>query len=418
METMTLNNSSKGKTALSVIGVIVSAVLFFAMIAIIACWVYVRKHPECLPTTASVSYVNDVVDENGNKMSFIEVEYWKNKNNTGTEVFEFILNGNTDWENQKVLTKGVQFVAKDGANDGLKGFKKYCYDKQDGVAWKSVSELDRDTVLFNKLGDDYFAIQLDGSQTYYEEKVTFNSFMKGVGRILVPSMWNKGVKFTESVKHTTYEDLNKMFVTMAQNLSTANVKNGEYKMSLVDLSDYFKLTKYNAQKKQFEDCELQTWNIDYFTCTVRVHEDGLKMASESRFGEVADDNTYISDSYQSESYGTVLAIPTLSVDDFTWEYYDSFRLQLKRDNYVVREYKDVLVPTIKESVLTELLSKGVEEVRINFYMPLLDGYVLHPNTKTVIIFSDFITKVTNKTIKMNVISTECTAKVITAQKGV
>lgn len=209
-----------------------------------------------------------------------------------------------------------------------------------------------------------------------------------------------------------------MFVTMAQNLSTANIKNGEYKMSLVDLSDYFKLTKYNAQKGQFEDCELQTWNIDYFTCTVKVHEDGLKMASESRFGQVSDDNTYISDSYQSESYGTVLAIPTLSVDDFTWEYYDTFNLQLKRDNYAIKEYKNVLIPTIKESVLTELLAKGVEEVRINFYMPLLDDYVSYPNTKTVIIFSDFITKVTNKTINMNVISTECTAKVITAQKGV
>ncbi|MDY5345903.1 MAG: hypothetical protein SPG87_05825 [Eubacteriales bacterium] len=404
METMTLNNSSKGKTALSVIGVIIAAVLFFAMIAIIACWVYVRKHPECLPTTASVSYVNDVVDENGNKMSFIEVEYWKNKNNTGTEVFEFTLNGYTDWQNKTILKKGVQFVAK---NDGSGEYSKYYYDKQGDISWASVNKLNRETKLFVNIDSDMYAVSLSGEEVYYEDTVTFNSFMKGLGSLITPSRWSKGVTFKESVKKTTYKDLDGMFVTMSQKLSTSNVKNGEYKMSLVDLSNYFKLWRYDADNQKFNDCDVQTWNIEYFTTTVRVHDNGLKNAEESQFGEVAQQNDYVSESVETEFYGAVYSYPTLTVDDFTWEHYEVYQLDLKKYTQP-RIIKNVYVPTIKDDVKKSLQDKGIKSVYVKFDTELLG--IENSKTATVLQFNDFM-----GTIVAN--EYECSAVTVYLERG-
>lgn len=407
------------KSLLSALGIILAGIMLFAIILVISVWVYVKKHPECLPTTASVSYVNDVVDENGNKKSFIEIEYWKNKDNTGTECFEFILNGYTDWENNSVLIKGVQFVAEAGANDGLDGFKRYDYDKQGDVAWSAVKELDRSQKFFINIDDTSYAVSLDGSESWTTEEVTAKSFFKGLGSLFIPSLRQNGdITFKEEIKHTTYADLNKMFVTICQNLSTSNVKDGEYKMSLVELSDYFKLWEYDVNKQKFIDCDSQTWNIDYFTTTVKVHNSGLKLASESRFGSVKNDNEYVSENLEQKEYEGIYYVSTLTVDDFTWEYYDTFKVQLKNDEYSIRDYNNVLIPTLKASVLSELKLNGVEKVKVDFNVLLLENLISYPKSCHVLIFNDFLTKTSIETINLECIACSCNVDYVMLKKGV
>lgn len=378
MNELTLQGNVTAKRAILVI---LAVILIFGCAVTIAFWFYVRKHPEILPTTVSVSYVGEVVDKDGEAHSFIEIEHWTNKNNNGTEVYEFTLTGYTDWKKGGVLSKGVQFVKEDGANDGLYGFKKYSYDRQKDVAWSSVTELNREQMLWADIDGTYYAISLDGSQKYYTEETNVASVLGGV-RDWFKSWVNpkQEVKFTTTVEHTTYEDINKMFATMLTKLSTSNVANGTYKMSLVDLSNYFKLQRYDKEKAKLVDCDCQTFNIEYFKSKVTVHDDGLQTSRDSSFGMVADKNDYLASEANGffADYGTSFVTPTLSIDDFTWELYDNFNMYLKSNDYIVDSYKNVAIPTIKKEILRTLKENEITKVKVDFDLSLFakKGYTV------------------------------------------
>lgn len=375
--------------------VFLSIVILFVCCLTIAFWFYLRNHPELLPTTVSVTYVGDVVDKDGESYSFIEVEHWTNKNNNGIEVYEFTLTGYTDWQKGGVLSKGVQYVAESGFNDGIEGFSKYSYDKQKDIAWASVTELNREQMLWADIDGTYYAISLDGSQKYYTEETNVASVLGGVRDWF--KSWVKAdqeVKFTTTVEHTTYEDLDTMFETMLKKLSTSNIKNGTYKMSLVDLSNYFKLQRYDSEKAKLVDCDSQLFNIDYFNCKVTVHDDGLQTSQDSNYGMFANDNNYMAAESNNlyADYGTSYITPVLSIEDFTWKIYDEYKVYLAENDYIVESYKNVAIPTIKSDVLNVLKSNEITKVKVEFDLSLFlkKGYTV----KNVIAFSGWCGELT------------------------
>ena len=129
------------------VGVFLATVFVFVCACVIAFWFYLRQHPELLPQTAIISYVGSITDNDGEERSFIEIQHFEDESGSGVEMYELILTGYTDFEKSGVISKGVQFVETEGANDGLTNFKKYYYDRQKDLSWQAVEVLDRETLL-------------------------------------------------------------------------------------------------------------------------------------------------------------------------------------------------------------------------------------------------------------------------------
>lgn len=348
------------------VGVFLATVFVFVCACAIAFWFYLRQHPELLPQTAIISYVGSITDNDGEERSFIEIQHFEDESGNGVEMYELILTGYTDFEKSGVISKGVQFVETEGANDGLTNFKKYYYDRQKDLSWQSVEVLDRDTLLWVEIAGEMYAVSLDGKKSGTYEEYTVGSVLNGIGGWFRSWFTKEDVKFTETKTWTTYKDLDDMFIEMCSKLSTSNVKQGSYTMSLVDLANFFKLQRYDEDKKSLVSCDKQTFQSEYFKTKVNVYTDGVKVATQSYFDIIANDNEWVSESInaEKEDYSKVEVYPTLLASDFDWNFYKSYTLA--SSNGINVTLQNVFIPTIKEEVLTSLKAEKTSAVKIDF----------------------------------------------------
>ena len=142
--------SAKGEKAAITITTIILSILAVLSVFVIAAWAVVSL-ADIGPENTAQAYVSTVTTADGSERYFMELEYWENADGKGKEVFEFTFNGYTDWQQQAVLGKGVQYVANEGAS-GLPSILSggnwsqafYDYDERYNTAWASLEGEDLD----------------------------------------------------------------------------------------------------------------------------------------------------------------------------------------------------------------------------------------------------------------------------------
>lgn len=351
-------NGGKGEMVAITITTVILCILASLGLVLIAAWAVVSLS-DLGPENTAQAYVSTVTTATGEERHFMELEYWENADGKGKEVFEFAFNGYTDFKQQAVLGKGVQYVANDAgglASILTGGWSQifYDYDEQNSSGWVSLEgeQIGIGDGMFISIGDDTYQLRMEGK--WYESVETFN-LIKSVGSVFRNLFTDiDGFSRRESwydtkvIEHSyTMQDFyNDLIRSMMQNTTGY----GSTVCNLVDLAKYFNLYKLDENNNPVLVTDA-TDNSIFFSIKVTKHYEGLRRAAESNFGMLLGDPSFTtvdSDNYYND-YSSTAVLPTLTGSDF--DYYE-----LGTGGYIA---------FVKQSVVDELKIAGVEEVAVD-----------------------------------------------------
>lgn len=352
--------SAKGEKAAITITTIILSILAVLSVFVIAAWAVVSL-ADLGPENTAQAYVSTVTTADGSERYFMELEYWENADGKGKEVFEFTFNGYTDWQQQAVLGKGVQYVANEGAS-GLPSILSggnwsqvyYDYDERYNTAWASLEgeEVDFGDGLYVGIGDETYMLKMEGK--WYEPVETFN-LTKSIGSVFrnLFTDWD-GFSRRESWYDTKIIEHSYTMQDFYADILNSMVQNttgyGSMVCNLVDLAKYFNLYKLDESNNPVLVTDA-TDNSIFFAVKVTRHFEGFRRAGDSNFGMLLGDRyftTVDSDNYFND-YSDTEVLPTLTGRDF--DYYT-----IGTGGYIA---------FVKQSVVDELTAAGVTEVAVD-----------------------------------------------------
>jgi hypothetical protein len=343
-------------------------------------WLWLRANPEMQPKTSEITYSGLVKDKlTGEEEYFMRIDYWQNLDNSGKEVIEFIFTSYSDYEAGAVIQKGAQFVfdrSKNGLGKAIDDAKaagqddrtaKYgnidkwetqYYDKAYGMSWLSIDGISYDSNYYLMLNDEAYNVLLNGQYHYVVKKPNYwkvaGEGIKGffTGTLLPQSEIMKLEKVQDTVvdewrKYT----MNDFYKDVFLNLTKTNLGEGSYVLSLVELSKYFTIQKYNTENKQFESVSTADYQDRYFAVRCNIHTAGMQKSADSNFGMFLQNNHWnaLGLSTEAADYAVLQVGTALTAADMY---------------YTIDPVLNAICPRIKDSVAEYLVANNIGTVNV------------------------------------------------------
>ena len=310
----------------------VTVILAIIMFGVCMGYIYIKYIAE-QKTQITGSFIGKQVDPNtGKEYSLLDVYVYSNGNGKGKEVVEFVLNGYSESTYQTIYSRGVQYV------DG----NYYTYESNNGHSFASAEEkfkVGKDAKkLPIKIGDEKFAVALNGTYSYTKEVLDNTNLMGWIlfSPIQVVRGWlGRNNSVHHPVKITNEYTIGD-FISYCRRLAKSNSDGyGTTYLPAVDLSEYFSLYKWNGQSYETASMYDDT-NQSMYYFSVNVHYDyrGMTMAKQSAFGAVAYDSQFNISGVESVEYWKTDTVVNLSESDFDVRYSDEYNgnlLSLKQE---------------------------------------------------------------------------------------
>lgn len=355
---------------------IVMGILALIFLVITLAWVFYIKNLD-KPKSIGATYLNTIVDEEGNEYPFMEINQYDNKNNNGFIVQEIKFNFYTDQRASTVKHIGVQKVFDMNkiqayydylkANDEkyFKAFVKYFYSNgaysinkvestinsiQDiwdlngtlkvlknnfgedvektlagefyfyegfkETTWAAVQNWNFSDPMIVKIDNKIFSLTLDKTWTRTWKEKNIWGTIKNEIKSWFGAAVNENDAYTVHTQTGTYT-YDQFFYAVFNSLPNSTEGYGDYTLPLVELSSYFNIRMWNEESQKF-DPQLQTdYDFNYFGFKCHTNKNGIIYASQSLFKMVAKDFEFnISKIGTSTEYWKKTVVYTITEKDF------------------------------------------------------------------------------------------------------
>lgn len=319
-------------------------VIFFSLYNILA-----LSKPQTLGTiyASTLSRAEDDV-------YIIEVNIYSNENKNGISCYEVLWNGYTDYQGNNIKGFGMQasvlpqehkyskvapgsvFLIHDVDSPYITEFSEATmyYTDDLGVSSYVTNEMP---------GELYFDI--DGSFYKYE----FQTFDREVYSTTGWNFFNALFNITKNEKVPfNYNTLFEVIVSSALT-DSARYENGEFTISMLDLSKYVKILVQN-EDKQYVDLPKTSTTYDLFKVKVTYSKDGMTDASQSMFHQFKHSTTW---NYYNNT----------DVEKY-WNAYFELKLDEKTINYVFNEFESAYYIVLDTKFSQYLKSLSYAEISI------------------------------------------------------
>lgn len=322
---------SKSELAMNIVA---GVLMIVGLVAIGVCvfWAFLKFNPMAGPETHVTTYVNSIIDENGNERQFLEVEYWENKDGRGEEVLEISFNAYSGQDCKAVRQLGVQYNRKDG--EFLKNM--FNYTKDGGASWKSLGQevvQAGETNLYLKIEDMPIAVIMDGTYETTHRSVSAGKIGATIGTLGLNLFFSSLINgthnvYTEDYFYETWVEtrsytMEDFYSELASAVLYNNIGYGTNMLSLVDLANYFTLKKAVGPIDEWTSLEnYQEYQNEYFSVKVTKHREGMLRASESGFKMFNGDSefTLIKTDNMLNDYTGISNNSILTYQDFDYRY--------------------------------------------------------------------------------------------------
>ncbi|MCM1306486.1 MAG: hypothetical protein NC037_01045 [Bacteroides sp.] len=324
-------SKKKQKSSDIAVSIVACLLMIIGLLAIMTCvfWVYIKLNPDKGPETHLTTYVNSIIDENGNERQFLEVHYWENKDGRGKKVLEISFNAYSGQDCIAVRQLGVQYVYEEET-------AMYNYTKDGAASWKSLGQEIVEpgkTNLYLKIDDMPIAVVMDGTYTVSHRNVSSKSVAEtvltlGLNKVFRSvvlgehNVWDRDTYY-ETWEETRNYTMADFYNELASAVLSNNVGYGTNILSLVDLANYFTLKKAVGSIDEWTSLEnYQEYQNEYFAVKVTKHRDGMLRANESDFGMFKDDAdfTLIETDNMLTDYTGLEQNVILTYQDFDYRY--------------------------------------------------------------------------------------------------
>lgn len=344
--------------------------VFLAIISVCISLAYLYVHFFDNTITTGVNYVDnqtpvdlvekkedltqDQVDYYEDRYLF-NVNYYSNDKNNGIELQEMQLNYFTDNTLNIASARGTgmqylgdfeSYTAYVNSEEEANSYVVpdfYYYDTTDMISWeggKLATQLNRNTMLTIKIGEQPYLIQLTGKKDHY------SSFL----------WW-------EWVSSTTYYDYSDVFYDVMNAVKSNSAGYGDYYITL-DLSSYFTVYEYNSATKNWSADNISDKVFTYAVCKFHYDENGAIKAEQSLYKQIAVNRNYGVKEQVDATYWQERIVYCLKDNDFDYRYsdtYDGYFISLNMDTKKMFEE----MPRAKVSVLIDLQSTYLQDKNIN-----------------------------------------------------
>lgn len=299
---------------------------------------------------------------------FMELNYYSNAKNNGTQVQELKYNYFTGYDltQDQYRSTGMQFIGDFktytvSVNSEAEANRRvldefYYYDTTHGIIYSGykgqygslATTLNRDQKFIIKINNKPYSIQLTGKYdtTSYETS----------------GWWI--FKSTKTIITTHYFDYGDVFDCVFSCVKGCDEGYGDYYL-VVDLSEYFTVQEYDVNSKKFISDDVTDIIKNYAVVKVHYYENGLVNSNQSIFGQVECNPNYgINDDNIDTTYWQERMVYTLNEDDFSYRYsdvYDGYFISLNMTTK--RQFKDM--PRSKVNINIDLQSQYLKDNKIN-----------------------------------------------------
>ena len=351
--------------------------VFLAIISVCVSLAYLYVHLSDSTVTTGTNYIDnqtpvDLVEKEEDltqdQIDYYEsrylfnVNYYSNDKNNGIELQEMQLNYFTDISLDIASTRstGMQYLgdfesytayvnSEDEANNYVVP-DFYYYDTTDMISWdggKVATQLNRNTMLTVKIGDEPYLIQLTCQyRTWHYKPKTF------IGR------WLQLESYTD-----TFYDYGDVFYDVLKAVKSNSAGYGDYYITL-DLSTYFTVYEYNPTTKNWSADNVTDKVFTYAVCKFHYDENGAIKAEQSLYKQIAVNRNYGVKEQIDTTYWQKRIVYCLKDNNFDLRYSDTYKgyfVSLKMDTKKLFEE----MPRAKVNVLIDLESSYFQDNNIN-----------------------------------------------------
>lgn len=294
----------------------ITAVLTFFAVCMLIAWLYLWLSNR-FPETTETNYVTSITDANGEKHSFIELNYYANENETGREIAELTFNFYSDENMTNVMSYTIQRFTEISPN-GKKYFRWSYYQiaPEVNIAWSAVDKLktgEEATPMYIDINGEPYCVKLNGTYKEYTLKI-WKSFWYHI----TTGDWVGCVYDSKDVAYTPEQ----FFNSCVNHLTKSSEGYGAYNLPFVDLSGYFSVYKFDTESKQWIEHSNISEIRNFFSIDVTSYRYGLVFASQSKVNMIVGDSEFNISSFHTDAkdYYRHYVVHKLTAEDFDLSY--------------------------------------------------------------------------------------------------
>ena len=354
-------------------GIILAILVSVAFLGMDAWWMYIYKFAPDKVTSNTFNLSNLTTADGSVTKNFVEINYKRNDDQSGRELFELKFNYFTDENHETIFSQGMQYVGK--SNDSKLEWKYYKDNSQtkgvwlNGTAgwyngndnygyWGGYKTNEEDTEIFNYQSSNDYKTTLVSSNDLLNDnrfKVTIgeDNFLmgfKGSNAEMTPENFQykeKGdyhfylVYGKQDIKfYYSYYDVNYFAYLLFNAVKTLPA--GTNETTLFEFGDIFDYYKESEIPNVYEEVAVDKTNCpkiindmkSYYGIKVNVTADGAKKANDSMFNCIAGNSNFnLTGDYSSDTYFYGRSIIDVTIYDFDLVKIEEayFALKLKQD---------------------------------------------------------------------------------------
>ena len=328
-------------------------------------------------TVSNTMELDIMEDANGKeKKSFLEINYFSNKNKNGLEMLEIKYNYFVDENQENFFSVGSQYVAD---------------NKESSINWKLYWQGYYTTSYTSKyLGflqertyDSYYGFETNNNCSYYEyQSGTDYDFVIGND---INSLYGETSTFkvilgediyelkfkaqtpieqyyigTRSIETYFSKDINYQYYyvdhhffayKLLESLRKSTSIQNSYQ--ILEIGEFFDYAKFDGSTyvgiTDLENEKVTTEFNNYYVCKLNIVDDGARIASDSMFNQIQGNNTFnlYPNDYIAEDYFYGKTVIKLTNEDFKYTLLDNKRYEISLNEDIINKFS----PFSKDIVL-------------------------------------------------------------------
>ncbi|MBQ3158375.1 MAG: hypothetical protein IJB98_01635 [Clostridia bacterium] len=372
--------------------------------------VYKAGEEKIVVNTQNLGFIETT---DGSKKTFLEINYFNNKNANGLEAFEIKYNEFADEELSSFISVGSQYVADTTAD-------KIQWDTMSSLAIQHKPHKKEGFGIFNAglryYDNAFFRTDLTGNSSYYEYQ-SADDYAFSIGNDINALKDTTAFRITlddeiyelrfrkdyiidelylGTLKQTTpfTEDIHYCYQYIDHNLfayllfnSMQSVTVGSSSFEVLQVGDYFEYWKFDGKEyKKISDDEVKNVTVEFnnnYLVKINVSNDGITLASQSLFNQVQGNVDFnLNNEYVTEDYLYGKSIINVGYGSFDFLPYVENKYYLKLKDSFVNAYKDYSNSIVLDICLDldYLTSKNIEFV--GFVDDCFNGFDIFECTTT------------------------------------
>lgn len=254
-----------------------------------------------IPSGVTSTHVTQMVDPlTGKTYNALETNYYANKNGTGYETIEFLINSYSGFGKQTIYSRGFQMVWDSSGNlvkytDPSTG-KQYDYFEYNrnnsGQSFITGHKYNLGDKMFIDINGTTYAVALDGTYQISNQYTDGWMIFRTVGTMGLNLLF-EGTNFVKTETKTYEYTFVDLLIKIREIIRSANTGTGDSILSLVDLGDFLHVYEVSEDGQiSAEPISGRTLNNAYFTTQTHYDRRGITLAEQSMFGSIAGDSNF------------------------------------------------------------------------------------------------------------------------------